>query len=236
MRILLGRLIVRWRRFWTARAHPNGFGRIATKLAAWHTPPYHGRVFLSGFHPHGFVAPTAFVRHAKIRLGSHVYVGDNVVIWCEPEGSEIELKDWVQLYGDTFLQTAMGARIVIDSETHMQPGCHLHACLADIHIGKNVEIAARCAFYSFNHGVSPGTVIMGQPLETKGPIIIEDGAWLGHAVVVLSGVRVGTGAVIGAGSVVTRDVPADAIAVGSPARVIAFRDGRQLVGRAQTAL
>ena len=54
--------------------------------------------------------------------------------------------------------------------------------------------------------------------------IIEDDVWIGCNVVVLSGVRIGEGAVIAAGSVVTRDVPAQAVAAGAPAQVIKMRD------------
>jgi maltose O-acetyltransferase len=52
------------------------------------------------------------------------------------------------------------------------------------------------------------------------PIILEDDVWLGARVIVLKGVTIGQGAVIGAGSIVTRDIPARSVAVGSPARVI----------------
>lgn len=84
-------------------------------------------------------------------------------------------------------------------------------------------IAANCAFYSYDHGVSPDQPVRNQPLQSKGPIVIGDDAWIGTGVIVLSGVNVGVGAVIGAGSVVTRDVPAGAIAVGNPAKVIKIR-------------
>ncbi len=52
------------------------------------------------------------------------------------------------------------------------------------------------------------------------PIILEDDVWLGARVIVLKGVTIGQGAVIGAGSVVTRDIPPRSVAVGSPARVV----------------
>ena len=67
---------------------------------------------------------------------------------------------------------------------------------------------------------------MNQPLESKGPIHVGDGAWLGHGTIVLAGVTIGEGAVIGAGSVVTRDVPPNAIAAGNPARVLGHRGTR----------
>jgi acetyltransferase-like isoleucine patch superfamily enzyme len=65
--------------------------------------------------------------------------------------------------------------------------------------------------------------IMDQELQSKGGITIGDEAWLGHGVIVLAGVRVGRGAVIGAGSVVARDIPDNAIALGSPARPKRYR-------------
>jgi acetyltransferase-like isoleucine patch superfamily enzyme len=77
--------------------------------------------------------------------------------------------------------------------------------------------------YPYNHGVAPDKPIRQQPLESKGDIIIEDEAWLGVGVTVLDGVRIGKGAVVGAGSVVTKDIPEGAIAFGVPARVIRMR-------------
>jgi galactoside O-acetyltransferase len=58
-------------------------------------------------------------------------------------------------------------------------------------------------------------------------VIIEDEAWLGAHVVVLPGVRIGRGAVVGAGSVVTRDIPAGAVAHGAPARPRRSRAGTE---------
>jgi acetyltransferase-like isoleucine patch superfamily enzyme len=95
--------------------------------------------------------------------------------------------------------------------------------MAPIQIGRDVQIAPYCAFYSYNHGFAPGALIRKQPLQTKGGIAIEDDVWLGVGVIVLDGVRIGKGAVVGAGSVVTQDIPDGAIAVGKPARVVKMR-------------
>jgi acetyltransferase-like isoleucine patch superfamily enzyme len=86
-----------------------------------------------------------------------------------------------------------------------------------------VQIAPYCCFYPYNHGFAPGELIKKQPLRTKGGIIIDDDAWLGVGVLVLDGVRIGKGAVIGAGSVVTGNIPNMAIATGIPARVVKMR-------------
>ena len=65
----------------------------------------------------------------------------------------------------------------------------------------------------------------GLPHEaiSRGPIIIEDDVWIGHRVIILSGVRIGQGAVVGAGAVVTKDVPPYAIVGGNPAIVLRYR-------------
>ena len=62
-----------------------------------------------------------------------------------------------------------------------------------------------------------------QLLQTKRSIIVNDDVWLGHGAVVLEGVQIGKGAVIGSGTVVNRDIPDNAIAVGIPARIIGMR-------------
>jgi acetyltransferase-like isoleucine patch superfamily enzyme len=62
-----------------------------------------------------------------------------------------------------------------------------------------------------------------QPFKTQGGIVIDDDAWIGFGAVVLDGVRIGIGAVVGAGSVVSSNIPDEVIAVGVPARVVKMR-------------
>ena len=62
------------------------------------------------------------------------------------------------------------------------------------------------------------------PAHVDGPVRIEDGAWIGAGAIVLPGVTVGRKSVVGAGSVVTRDVPAFSVVAGNPARVIGTTD------------
>lgn len=64
---------------------------------------------------------------------------------------------------------------------------------------------------------------------SKGQVIIGNGVWIGDSVIILPGVNVGNGAVIGAGSVVTRSIPPYAIAVGNPARVIRYRFSEDII-------
>ena len=72
--------------------------------------------------------------------------------------------------------------------------------------------------YTVAHAVHAELRIQGQ--EVAKPIVIEDNVWLGGGAILLPGVRVGRNAVVGAGAVVTRSVPANTVVAGNPARVI----------------
>ncbi len=106
----------------------------------------------------------------------------------------------------------------------------MNAYLTSTTAGRGAMVAANCVFYPHNHGVAAGQPIREQPLETKGPIVVGENAWLGTGVVVLGGVVIGAGAVIGAGSVVTGDIPANGIAVGRPAKVVKMREDARREG------
>ncbi len=174
--------------------------------------------------PRGYIAPSVRIDHPKLRTGKNAYLAENVQIIKIEGGEELEIHGHVHVHDNCRLLTGYGARAIIGEGTHIQLDCYLYACKSDILIGRAVEIAARCAFYSYDHGFAPGECIMHQPLKSKGPIVVGDGAWLGHGVTVLNGVEIGAGAVVGAGSVVIGDIPENAIAVGVPARVIRYRD------------
>lgn len=98
------------------------------------------------------------------------------------------------------------------------------ACLSGkLQIGNGVRIASHVSIVGFNHGFDDiDTPIFRQPLTSKG-ITIEDDVWIGANAVVLDGVRIGRGAIIAAGAVVSQDIPAYAIVGGVPARVLKSR-------------
>jgi len=199
------------------------FGRIATRLAVWFSPPYYGRSHLARLNPKGYFSPSAIIHHESKCFGPNVFVGDHVVIFQAVDGGAVELDERVHIYGDTYIQTGSGGSVKIGCNSHIHPRCQLSAYKSRILIGRDVQIAPNCAFYPYNHGIAPGRLIQEQPLESKGDIVIEDDTWLGFGVIVLDGVRIGKGAVVGAGSIVSKDIPDGAIAVGSPARVVKMR-------------
>lgn len=87
-----------------------------------------------------------------------------------------------------------------------------------ITIGDNVLIGPNCQLYTPQHPTD--YVMRRKTMETAYPVTIGDDTWLGGGVIVLPGVTIGKRCIIGAGSVVTKDIPDDCVAVGNPAKVI----------------
>ena len=111
---------------------------------------------------------------------------------------------------------------------HITLGAHVFinfACTildnATVIIGDHVMIGPQVQLYTGAHPLQADERIAGW--ETARPIRIEDNVWIGGGAIVLPGITVGRGAVIGAGAVVTHSVPAGAIALGVPARVVGYR-------------
>lgn len=221
-----GRLRREWGGLWVPLSGLSPLGRIAARLAVWFSPPYRARSYLAGLSPKGFISPRATVYHRDLQLGKHVYVGDHAIVYQSREQGRIVLGDHVRVFDGALLETGPGGSIRVGANSRIHRGCQLVAYAGAIDIGQDVGLSQNCALYPYNHGLAPGQTVDSQPLRTRGPIVIEDHAWLGVGVIVLDGVRIGAGAVIGAGSVVTRDVPPDAIAAGAPARVIGTRHTR----------
>ncbi|MET0466451.1 MAG: sugar O-acetyltransferase [Chitinophagaceae bacterium] len=89
---------------------------------------------------------------------------------------------------------------------------------ARVSFGDNVFIGPNCNFYTAGHPIDART--RNEGLEYAKPISVGNNVWFGGNVVVLPGVTIGDNAVIGAGSVVTKDIPANVIAVGNPCKVL----------------
>ena len=152
-------------------------------------------------------------------VGAGVIFEEGVLIF-HPE--RVELGDDVYVGHQTILKGYHKGRMRIGAGTWIGQQCFLHAA-GDINIGENVGIGPGVKILTSTHA-DPGRArpIMAGDI-TFASVVIEDDADLGIGAIVLPGVRIGRGAQIGAGAVVTKDVPPYSIAVGVPARVIRER-------------
>lgn len=108
-----------------------------------------------------------------------------------------------------------GKNIFLGKNIWIQHGCTFFD-RGKITIGNNVFIAPRVNLITLNHAFDP-TIRSATICK---PIVIEDGVWIGTNSTILQGVTIGKNSVVGANSLVTKDVPPNVVVVGSPARII----------------
>lgn len=142
----------------------------------------------------------------------------------------------------------VGQAVHVDMDFHCEYGrnifvgdrviINMNCTFVDNHridIGNNVLIASNVQIYTATHSTRVGER-MAEPQDGGGvacytlarPVRIEDGAWIGGGAILLPGVTIGRNSVVGAGSVVTRSIPANCVAVGNPCRVIRQIDNGEL--------
>jgi acetyltransferase-like isoleucine patch superfamily enzyme len=115
-------------------------------------------------------------------------------------------------------------KIFIGAHTYINRNTFLDATLS-LTIGQHCGIASGCYITDHDHGLDLNLPPLSQPMISK-PTKIGDRVWIGANVTILKGVTIGNDAVVGAGSVVTKDIPEKAIAVGVPAKVIKYRSDK----------
>lgn len=149
---------------------------------------------------------------AKVMIGSHFAInsGDNTNPLCGNSRCSIYV--------------AEGAKLTIGDWSGISRGC-LWAT-DNISIGNHVNIGANCVImdgdmHNTNWRLRHNDRQFGQSVPfKKRPIVIEDDVWLGANCLILKGVTIGANSIVGAGSVVTKDIPADCIAAGNPCKII----------------
>lgn len=129
------------------------------------------------------------------------------------------------LFGKAGQNLYVNPPINVDYGCHITVGDNFYAnmdCIfLDVNrvtIGNNVMVGPRVGFYTAGHPIVADIRI--EDLEFGSPIVVEDNVWIGGSAVILPGVTIGKNAIVGAGAVVTKDVPANSIVGGNPAKVI----------------
>jgi acetyltransferase-like isoleucine patch superfamily enzyme len=133
-----------------------------------------------------------------IRIGSRVFVGRNSILSCK--NGDIELAD--------------GANVGFNCEVFSA---------SSVRIGPDVLIAAYAYVIGGDHDFSDATRPVLAQERTSVGVVIGGGAWIGAGAKILDGVTIGDQAVVGAAAVVRHDIPARAVAVGVPARIVSTR-------------
>ncbi len=138
-------------------------------------------------------------RRGRVEFGRFVWIGDGTKIRCHEGVVEIGAK------------TVMGQECTISAYQRVR-------------IGEQCVIADRAMFIDFDHGV----VEVERPIRVQGiykrDVEVGSNVWIGYGACILRGVRVGDNSIVGTNSVVTKDVPANAVVAGIPARVIRMRE------------
>lgn len=175
-----------------------------------------------------FIGKSVTIRGSeRIEAGPGLHIGDFSLIDCL--GAErVEIGRFVTIREGAWLQCTShagqgGEGLSIGDRTYIGPRAVLGA-------GGYLKIGSRCqigagVFFSTEEHRTDGEEIFGSGVSRSG-INIGDDVWIGNGVHVLDGVQIGNGCVIGAGAVVRTDIPAGAVAVGVPARVVHSRRGR----------
>ena len=137
-------------------------------------------------------------RGARIRFGRFVWLGHGTKIRCHEGNVEIGPK------------TVLGQECTISAYQRVE-------------IGQQCVIADRVMFIDFDHTVTDPEMPIRRQGIYKRDVVVGSNVWIGYGAQILRGVTVGDNAIIGASAVVTRDIPANAVAAGTPARVVRMR-------------
>lgn len=159
-----------------------------------------------------FRAFTKNKRSNVIILGNLTLINPNIKL-----GEDVTIYPDVMFFGDGLI--SIGNNVTIGNGTII----YASANGGGVEIGDGVQIAAQCYIIDTDHGIKKGSPIREQENTVK-PIKIESESWIAAGCKVLKGSHVGRGAVIGAGSLVKGEIPSNAIAVGTPAKVKKYRE------------
>jgi len=132
-----------------------------------------------------------------------------------------ELRALFASAGDIFIEApfhcAYGINIELGHGVYLNAGCTI-LDTAPVRIGARTMLGPGVQIYCAEHAKDPEMRFKG--LEIARPVTIGEDVWIGGGAIILAGVKIGARAIVGAGSVVTRDVPDDAVVVGNPARAM----------------
>jgi acetyltransferase-like isoleucine patch superfamily enzyme len=171
-----------------------------------------------------------FGRNMNIRQPHKIEIGDNVIFDDDSTlDGKGESNQGIQI-GDNVTVGRFSSLVCKDADisigSHVNIGTNVKIIAANhgkIVIGSSIDIGSGCHFSGGSYDYSDVNKLpSSRRVETRG-IFLEDMAWIGAGVIILDGVHIGSRSIIGAGAVVTSDIPDNAVATGVPARVTRSR-------------
>lgn len=186
------------------------------------------RLFLKEIHGLFLVGKGVQISHGKnIRCGKNVKFEDYSEIQglCSDGinfGDYVTIGRGVMIRPSSYYGGDCGVGLTIGEHSSIGPHGYV-GCSGRISIGKNVMLGPKCSLFAENHVFADTeNSIKSQGVQQKG-IIIEDDCWIGSNVIVLDGVTIGRGSVIGAGTLVAKDIPSGSVVVDKRAKVLKER-------------
>jgi len=158
----------------------------------------------------------------RIRIGEHARVASNAVLRANtehPDGVSVGRRTSIL---ENVLINANRGSVVVGNNSWLGPYCLLYGN-GDIRIGDGVLIAGHTSINTVSHHAERVDIPISEQGTEIAPVVIHDDVWIGLNAVILQGVTIGRGAIIGAGAVVTRDIPAWSVVRGVPAKVVRSR-------------
>ncbi len=165
----------------------------------------------------------SFRHPGKISFGDRVAIDDYCLIDASGAGNHgIIMEDDVIISRNCVIQGKTGP-VSLGKRTDI--GCNtIISSVTGISIGSSVLIAGNCYIGGARYNIEKtGLPVMDQGIHSRGPVSVGDNSWLGANVTVLDGINIGKGCVVGAGAVVTKNLPDYSIAIGAPAKVVQTR-------------
>lgn len=159
----------------------------------------------------------AFFMKYKFEIGKKNSFGKSVK-FSGPRNT-VTTGERVMIYRGTELCSNKGNPIKVGSDSFINQRCIVRP---NVEIGTHVSIGPMTSIITDSHEIGTAARRAGKSSYPK--IFIGDGCWIGASVTILGGVNIGSGSVVAAGSVVTKNVPANSLVAGVPARVIRYLD------------
>ena len=130
---------------------------------------------------------------------------------------------FIDIGGGGFVIAGDLSKFFIDETSYIKSGSYIE-CSGGVTIGKYCHLSGDVTIFSTTHEYDSRPKIPYDEIVTPRPVVIKDFVWVGAHAIILGGVTIGEGAIIGAGSVVFKDVPDYAVVFGNPGRVVGQRD------------